>query len=142
MFFFEAWECRDVMDSGSCGTRNYSQNKKDRDNNDGCTYYRSYPVQRDTEKSDRQSAAIKTALEYIRQHLEQEEFIGIMDADGQHLPQDMVRFISFAEENRDALVLGVRSVGREMPWKSRMGNRITRTVFRTKRIRKYLTGYL
>lgn len=74
-------------------------------------------------------AAIKTALEYIGNETDGEQFIGIMDADGQHLPEDMIRLIDFAGNHSNALALGVRSVGMKMPWKSRMGNRITRTVF-------------
>lgn len=34
-------------------------------------------------------AAIKTALKYIRRELWECSVIGIMDADGQHLPDDM-----------------------------------------------------
>lgn len=48
--------------------------------------------------------AIKTALSYIKNEL--------------------------WENHAKALVLGVRNVGKDMPWKSRWGNRITRTVFR------------
>lgn len=80
-------------------------------------------------------AAIKTALSYLKNGAPQEEkqsgdVIGVMDADGQHLPEDMMRLLNFAETHRKALVLGVRTVGREMPLKSRLGNQITRMVFR------------
>lgn len=86
-------------------------------------------------------AAIKTALSYIRNEIlqgdtmKQEEIwdsgpIGVMDCDGQHLPEDMLKLLEAARTHRRTLVLGVRNVGREMPLKSRLGNLITRAVFR------------
>lgn len=91
-------------------------------------------------------AAIKTALAYIKEKISQSDtfmrmrweevetwdndVIGIMDCDGQHLPEDMMKLLAFAGTHRKALVLGVRNVGKEMPLKSRLGNQITRTVFR------------
>lgn len=75
-------------------------------------------------------AAIKTALAYIKAEIWDDNPIGIMDCDGQHLPEDMVKLLAFAGTHREALVLGVRNVGKEMPLKSRLGNQITRTVFR------------
>lgn len=74
-------------------------------------------------------AAVKTALEYIKNELWQYAVIGIMDADGQHLPEDMNKLLMKAYNNQDALVLGVREIDENMPWKSRMGNKITRGVF-------------
>lgn len=56
--------------------------------------------------------------------------IGIMDCNGQHLSRDMQKLLQAARTHRRTLVLGVRRVGKEMPFKSRMGNQITRNVFR------------
>lgn len=75
-------------------------------------------------------AAIKTALTYIKNELWDNGPVGIMDCDGQHLPEDMMKLLEFAGTHRKALVLGVRTVGAEMPLKSRLGNKITRVVFR------------
>lgn len=75
-------------------------------------------------------AAIKTALSYIKREMWEHEWIGIMDCDGQHLPEDMRKLFRFAETRRKTLVLGVRTVGKEMPLKSRAGNQITRMVYR------------
>ena len=55
-------------------------------------------------------AAIKNALKYIGQETDGEQFIGIMDADEQHLPEDMIRLIAFAGNHSNALALGIRSV--------------------------------
>lgn len=75
-------------------------------------------------------AAIKTALSYVKQEIWEHEIIGIMDCDGQHLPEDMMKLFCFAGTHRNALVLGVRTVGKEMPLQSRLGNRIARAVYR------------
>lgn len=75
-------------------------------------------------------AAIKTALRYIRSVGWECDAVGVMDADGQHMAEDMRKLLLFAQEHKNTLVLGVRSVGRKMPFRSRLGNRITRTVFR------------
>lgn len=74
-------------------------------------------------------AAVKTALAYIKNELWDSGLVGIMDCDGQHLPEDMMKLLEFAGTHRKALVLGVRTVGAEMPLKSRLGNKITRVVF-------------
>lgn len=73
--------------------------------------------------------ALKTALTYIKEKLWNENVIGVMDCDGQHLPKDMMKLLAFAETHRQTMVLGVREVGEDMPPKSRLGNQITRTVF-------------
>lgn len=74
--------------------------------------------------------AIKTALEYVKNNLPECEQISVMDADGQHLPEDMENLFLNSLTTQRQLILGVRSVGKEMPLRSRMGNTITRTVFR------------
>lgn len=75
-------------------------------------------------------AAIKTALSYIKKEMWDNDCIGIMDSDGQHLPEDMMKLFEFMETHRNTLVLGARTIGKDMPWKSRLGNQITRRVFR------------
>lgn len=75
-------------------------------------------------------AAIKTALAYVKEELWDGNVIGVMDCDGQHLPDDMMKLFTFAQSHRKTMVLGVREVGKDMPLKSRLGNQITRTVFR------------
>lgn len=82
------------------------------------------------EKNRGKGAAVKTALSYIKDEVWDSGLVGIMDCDGQHLPGDMMKLLEFAGAHRKALVLGVRSVGAEMPLKSRLGNQITRMVFK------------
>lgn len=74
-------------------------------------------------------AAVKTALDFVLWECSDCQVIGTMDADGQHLAADMDKLLAAAEDNPGRLVLGVREVGQEMPWKSRAGNSITRLVF-------------
>lgn len=75
-------------------------------------------------------AAIKTGLTYIKNEMWDSRVIGVMDSDGQHLVEDMRSVLKEAGEHTDSLVLGVREVGRKMPLRSRLGNGITREVFR------------
>lgn len=81
-------------------------------------------------KNRGKGAAIKTALTFVKKELWDCQTVGIMDADGQHLPEDMIRLLEVAKKNKNTLVLGVRDVGKNMPLKSRVGNQITRIVFR------------
>ena len=82
------------------------------------------------EENRGKGAAIKTALGYIKDKTDGVEAIGVMDSDGQHLPEDMMKLLAAASLNKEALVLGVRAVGKDMPTRSRLGNKITRNVFR------------
>lgn len=73
-------------------------------------------------------AAIKTALCYIRKEMWECDVIGIMDADGQHLPTDMHKLADCAHTHPGTMVLGCRNIAK-MPFRSRMGNALTREVF-------------
>ncbi|MBL8177556.1 MAG: bifunctional glycosyltransferase family 2/GtrA family protein [Bryobacterales bacterium] len=52
------------------------------------------------------------------------------DADGQHLPKDIAQTARAHASHPDALVLGVRAFLGAVPFRSRLGNLLTRTVFR------------
>ena len=67
-------------------------------------------------------AAIKTALMYIKENIWDSGAIGVMDADGQHLPEDMEKLVMHVKEKEDALVLGVRRIGKEMPFREPVTN--------------------
>lgn len=75
-------------------------------------------------------AALKTAFRYIRELKDPTAYIVTMDADGQHLPEDMERVIMKARTHPGSLVLGVREFDRDIPLRSKVGNQITRAVFR------------
>lgn len=74
-------------------------------------------------------AALKTAFKYISDWMPDAGCIITIDADGQHLVEDMEHVAQCAWLNPGALVLGSRSFDGEVPLRSRLGNTITRWVF-------------
>lgn len=52
------------------------------------------------------------------------------DADGQHSVPDILRVAQASREHPEALVLGSRTFSGNVPFKSRWGNRITRSIYR------------
>ena len=74
-------------------------------------------------------AAMKTAFAYIGEHFPADETVMTVDADGQHLVSDALRVAERLKEHPDALVMGSRKFTGKVPFKSRAGNAITRTVF-------------
>lgn len=74
--------------------------------------------------------ALKTGLAYIREHYCGEYVVVTLDADGQHTVADAVRLCQAAEEAPGTLLLGSRSLRHGVPLRSRLGNGITRMVFR------------
>lgn len=73
--------------------------------------------------------AIKTALEYIQKNMPEVTGIVTADADGQHLPEDILHAGEALEKNPEALVIGRRKFDRDVPLRSRVGNGIDRVVF-------------
>jgi glycosyltransferase involved in cell wall biosynthesis len=54
-----------------------------------------------------------------------------VDADGQHLPEDILKIAKVFDKNSSALVLGCRDFSaKNVPAKSRFGNLLTRTVYK------------
>ena len=99
-----------------------------------------------THKQNRgKGAALKTGLNYINKYMAYTESVltpsGCMtvsggdavivtvDADGQHLPEDVLRVAEISSQRRDALVLGSRALGKDIPARSRFGNTVTRHVY-------------
>ena len=90
-------------------------------------------------------AALKTGLNYINKYMAYTEsvltpagaetvsgrdaVIVTVDADGQHLPDDVQRVAEISAQRRDALVLGSRAFGEDIPVRSRFGNTVTRHVY-------------
>lgn len=74
-------------------------------------------------------SAIKTALKYLyRKDLDIHGVI-ILDADGQHRVDDALNLLMELESSECSFALGVRTFSRDIPWRSRMGNNITRYIF-------------
>ena len=76
--------------------------------------------------------ALKSAVNYCLLHPEiAKAGIITVDADGQHRPADIVRIADCMEEHPDDVVLGCRKFDTDnVPWKSRMGNGISRKVYK------------
>ena len=90
-------------------------------------------------------AALKTGLSYINKYMAYTEsvltasgteavsgrdaVIVTVDADGQHLPDDVLRIAEISDRKKDALVLGSRALDKDIPARSRFGNTVTRYVY-------------
>ncbi|WP_084243132.1 bifunctional glycosyltransferase family 2/GtrA family protein [Planomicrobium okeanokoites] len=75
--------------------------------------------------------ALKTAFQYIVTNQFPLEAVITADADGQHLASDMVKLSEQLLETPDKVVLGARDFSKkEIPFRSRFGNRFTRLLFR------------
>ena len=75
-------------------------------------------------------AALKTGLAYIQEHCASPYAVATADADGQHAPNDILRVLEAACDAPDTLILGSRALKGQVPLRSRLGNAITRAVFR------------
>ena len=75
-------------------------------------------------------AALKTAFNFIHNQDIGINYIVTLDADGQHLVSDMQRVAEASWRHPRWLILGSREFDKDVPFKSRLGNKITRTVFR------------
>lgn len=90
-------------------------------------------------------AALKTGLDYINRYMAYTEsvltpagsesisggdaVIVTVDADGQHMPEDVQRVARIAAARHDALVLGSRALDNDIPARSRFGNTVTRHIY-------------
>ena len=82
------------------------------------------------EKNSGKGAALKTGLEYIKNTFAAPYVVVTADADGQHLPEDILLVCEKAQKKIGCLVLGSRIIGRNAPLRSRIGNGMTRLIFR------------
>ena len=82
------------------------------------------------EENQGKGAGIKTALRYIAENVPEAESVVVIDAGGQHRPEDAMELLALSHQNKDALVLGARKFTGTVPLRSRFGNTITRYVFR------------
>ena len=73
--------------------------------------------------------AIKTGLNYFFHNFKDSAGVIVADADGQHLPDDIVKVAGALKRNPGRLVLGVRSFGGDVPLRSLIGNLLTKYIF-------------
>ncbi|MCX6335300.1 MAG: bifunctional glycosyltransferase family 2/GtrA family protein [Bacteroidia bacterium] len=73
--------------------------------------------------------AIKTGLNFILANYPELKGVVTADADGQHLPADIIKVRNKLMESGQNLILGCRSFDRNIPLRSKLGNEITKIVF-------------
>lgn len=110
-----------VVNDGSTTTCDYIFNEVARKN--GC-------VVLTHEKNRGKGAAIKTALEYYKEHLTGFNGVITADCDGQHCVSDVLRLCNAMDDNPGAFVLGCRNFNEGTPGRSLAGNKITSFLMR------------
>ncbi len=84
-------------------------------------------------------AALKTGIAYALSAFPDLSGVVTADGDGQHIPDDILAVGNAMESHPNSLVLGTRSLrNKNVPFKSRWGNRITTFVFALTSHRKVL----
>ena len=74
--------------------------------------------------------ALKTGIAWVKENLPDVLGIVTADADGQHKPSDISHVADVLEKSKDALVLGVRTFAKGVPFRSVFGNLWSRFFFR------------
>ena len=74
--------------------------------------------------------ALKEGFKYINSHYLCDYTVVTMDSDGQHSLNDAFNVCTEAEINKGTIVLGSRKQGEGSPLRSRIGNCITRNIYR------------
>ncbi|MEF3329231.1 glycosyltransferase [Oceanobacillus oncorhynchi] len=74
--------------------------------------------------------ALKTAFRYILNYIPEAKYIVTIDSDGQHNYSDMMHCIQSAKQHPGSLVLGIRNFDNNVPLRSKLGNVLTRNIFR------------
>ena len=76
-------------------------------------------------------AGLKTGLSYIAETMTDCSFVLTVDADGQHLAEDVLRVANAAKKAPGTMILGARNFSLpHVPARSRFGNRLTSLMFR------------
>lgn len=73
--------------------------------------------------------ALKTGANYFLSELPEMDGLVTADGDGQHTPVDIVRVAEALDSSGGRVVLGVRTFQSGVPWRSRLGNGLTRHIF-------------
>ena len=79
-------------------------------------------------------AALKTGMRWIQEQDPDIDGVVTADSDGQHTPNDIEKIANSLVKQHQGLVLGVRAFHGDVPFRSRIGNILTRSLF------KALTG--
>ena len=74
--------------------------------------------------------ALKTGFRYLLEHADGVDGAVTADSDGQHTAEDILRIMAVMETSPGKLILGARTFDGTVPWRSRLGNRLTRFLIR------------
>lgn len=74
--------------------------------------------------------ALKTGLNCINNEFKENYIVVTMDSDGQHTVYDAIKLCEYVEKNPNELVLGKRIRNTKTPLRSRLGNSITKIVYK------------
>ena len=80
-------------------------------------------------KNKGKGCALKTGLAYIKEKYKDEYIIVTMDADGQHSVKDALKIANYCKKHPNSLILGSRKLNKNAPFKSIIGNTITRNIY-------------
>ncbi len=82
-------------------------------------------------KNRGKGAALRTAFRHVLRQMEDIKAVITVDGDGQHQPKDVYECAKAVLKEKDAVILGCRDFsGKDVPARSRFGNRTTSFVFR------------
>ncbi|MEQ8174114.1 MAG: bifunctional glycosyltransferase family 2/GtrA family protein [Syntrophomonadaceae bacterium] len=87
----------------------------------GCTLLRQ-------DANQGKGAALKMGLQYLLNQGESEGMV-CADCDGQHSVSDIMKVAAVTREKPGHIILGSRKFAGEVPWRSRLGNTLTRSIF-------------
>lgn len=82
----------------------------------------------DLERNSGKGAALKAGMRHIRDHIPECEHFITCDADGQHRVEDVLR-VRDQLHRGDKFVLTVRQFQKDMPFRSKVGNSLSRFVY-------------
>lgn len=74
--------------------------------------------------------ALKNAFNQLYVEYPEFECVVTLDADGQHAVKDIIKVAEKTMENMDSLVLGAREFGKDVPFRSKFGNILTRNIMK------------
>lgn len=109
-----------VVDDGSCASKTIFDELRTMD---GVTVLEHFA-------NRGKGAALKTAFAEILRKFPNAVGTVTVDADGQHLPDDVLRIAESLRRHPDRLTIGVRAFGKGIPFRSRLGNLWTIAEFR------------
>lgn len=82
------------------------------------------------QKNMGKGAALKNGLRFAYENFS--DMVGVVtaDSDGQHIPKDIIAIGETLENEKDKLIIGSRCFDHNVPFRSKIGNLLTRNIFK------------